>query len=684
MTFVHLLRRWSAASHTTQHHRRLTATITALVVAAAALVVAAPASTAADELIEIGTPINNVAIDKVAYGTAPNGRPVMYTTLLGSSGTTHLHVVDLRNRETIKRVVIPDGFGSRDLAVAPDGSVYIATFAQGRLYRYDPATDTLTDLGRPASGVTYLFGLSIHPDGRVFFGAYPTGHLYSYDPATEQLRDYGQLSPDSQYLRSVVVWGDDVYAGLGTQKAHFVKVDIESGQLTHIPLPDPYAAEHEVNQVSVRDDVAYVHMTASKTMLRYDLATQKWLSPIGPANGLDVSALAPNRRDVYYVSTSGTLRAFDVKTGHSRETNAFPSMFSSRGFLWVKLRARGYPGKSLVMTDYIGRLWVYNPFTKKSTVNLMDIPGEPTHIRTLGLGPDNKIWASGLGSGGLSSYDPATGELAQVPRGTVGQSDSMLSVGDELYLGTYPGASVLRYNPAEPFNWGTNPATVTNLASQGQDRPMSLASAAGRIVVGTVPNYGQLTGAIGVFDPATGSLEVDRGVAGAGSVVSLVADGDIVYASTSKWAALGIPPQPDDGKIFAYDPVSGTKLWEATPFPGLPAITEIAKSSTGTLWGLTQGKVFEFDPATQQVVRTIEIPAENWETVDHVWSEGERLAVAPDGTIYATVGGQLLRVDPDAGTYAVVTTSVSGAIFGADGNLYLSKGAVLYRLSVGT
>ncbi|SDU77599.1 NHL repeat-containing protein [Jiangella alkaliphila] len=640
---------------------------------------AAPAPAADLTLTEVGTPITNVAIDKVAYGALPDGTPVIYTVLLGS-GTTSLHVIDVRERRSIRSVRLPGAIGSRDLAVAPDGTVYIATFQQGRLYSYDYATDTLTDLGRPSTSVTYLYGLGIHPDGTVFFGGYPTGQLFAYDPDAGTFRDYGNLAPDSQYLRSVVVWGDDVYAGLGTQRARFVRVDIASGVVTPIPLPAPYDAEHEVNQVSVRDDVAYVHLTASRTMLRYDLREQAWLTPLGPAGGLDVSAISPMRKEVYFVGTNGRLRALSTLTGRIRETGAFPSMFTSRGFAWIDMEEDGYPGESLVMTDYIGRLWVHNPRTGESRVDQLEIVGEPVHIRSLGVGPDGRVWAGGLGSGGLSWYDPATGGMEQVPRGTVGQTDEMLAVGSDLYLGTYPAGTVLRYDPSESFVWGSNPGPVANLSAQGQDRPMALASAAGRVVIGTVPNYGQLTGAISVYDPATGSVHVDRGVAGTGSVVSAVAIGDVVYASTSKWAGLGIVPPDDDGRVFAYDPVTRTKLWEVTPFPGLPAVTELAVSPSGTLWGLTQGRLFELDVATRQVLREIPVPAEDWANVDHVWSEGQRLAVLPDGTVYAVVGGQLLRADVVTGTVTTVTSGVSAVVLGGDGALYLSKGAVLHKL----
>jgi hypothetical protein len=140
-----------------------------------------------------------------------------------------------------------------------------------------------------------------------------------------------------------------------------------------------------------------------------------------------------------------------------------------------------------------------------------------------------------------------------------------------------------------------------------------------------------------------------------------------------------VPPEAD-GTVFAYDPVTRTKLWEVTPYPGEPAVTELAVSPSGTLWGLSRGRLFELDVVSRQVVREIPIPAEDWVNVDHVWSEGQRLAVLPDGTVYAVVGGQLLRADVSTGAVTTVTSGVSAVVLGDDGALYLSKGAVLHKL----
>jgi hypothetical protein len=557
----------------------------------------------------------------------------------------------------------------------------VATFSNGRLYRYTPSDGRVRDLGMPRRGATHLFGLAVASNGTVFVGEYPTGKVYSWRGG-RWLHDYGQVSPDSFYTRSIQLWRGMMLVGLGTQRARLFAIDIRTGFKREIPLPAPYNAENEITQVTVRADFAYVRTAKTGTLLVYDLKKRTWSTDAGQSNGQDVSPVAPGSKiaEIYHVR-GGMLTAFSPVTGQSRGIPRFTGMFSSRGFTWARMPGADLPGLSLVMADYLGRLWVYNPTTNATRLSLAKIPGAPTAIRSLGLGPGGKIWAGGFGSGGLASYDPATAVLRQVPAGTVGQSDEMLTVDGELWLGTYPGANLLQYDPAKPFEWLRNPRSATVLAADGQDRPMALTTVSGRIVIGSVPAYGQLGGAITVHDPMRGTTYVERHVAGPRSVVALTSDGLWVYGATSKWGGLGIAPAAGAGTIFAYDAVTRTKLWEVTPYPGQPAITELAAAPDGTLWGLTNGKLFQFDPHTLKIVREVPVPGQDWSAVDHVWSEMQSLAVAADGTVYAQVRGQLLRVRPGAARAERVGNAAT-FVLANESTIYLARGANLYRLDL--
>jgi hypothetical protein len=61
----------------------------------------------------------------------------------------------------------------------PDGSTAISM----RLFRVEPKTDRLTDLGRVGWGSGEIYQTVAGPDGKVYFGSYGGGYFGSFDPA---------------------------------------------------------------------------------------------------------------------------------------------------------------------------------------------------------------------------------------------------------------------------------------------------------------------------------------------------------------------------------------------------------------------------------------------------------------------------------------------------------------------
>jgi hypothetical protein len=70
-------------------------------------------------------------------------------------------------------------------AVAPDGALYAGNAGDGQLFRLDPATGKVTNLGKPVM-MPRITGLSFAADGKLYgVGGAPPGyaHLFSYDTA---------------------------------------------------------------------------------------------------------------------------------------------------------------------------------------------------------------------------------------------------------------------------------------------------------------------------------------------------------------------------------------------------------------------------------------------------------------------------------------------------------------------
>lgn len=654
---------------------RRAALAVSLITSAVAAMLAAPASAgAAATETRIGPVIFNVAVPGGAYGPGPHGAEYAYAVVTGSPAV--LNVLDADTGARVGEYPLPGAEGSWGSTVTDDGAVYIATFSGGRLYRWRPGAAQAEDLGTPVPGESFIWRVAT--DGTtVYGGTYPSGHVFGYDTRTGRVRDYGQAREGQQYVRSVTTVRDKIYAGLGTP-AHLVEIDAASGAKREILLPEAYRTNTFVYDVTGARNLLFVRPTDSSRLLVYDTITGEWVDDLGTAKGLDVSPPGPDNK-VYYANGSGRLTSYDLVT-RQKATTSFTGLASARGYGWVHLDTDDYPGATLVTMGYGGALIYFNPQTGSHRSVPGDVAGQPTSIQSLARGPDGRIYAGGYPSGGLAAYDPMADQVQTYQQGTLGQAENMLAFGGKLYAGVYPGAHIFAYDPAQPPVAGTNPKRVTTLSDLHQDRPFALAAAGERLAIGTVPAYGTLGGALALFDPVTGARQAYPNVVTDQSVTALAYHSGLIYGGTSVWGGLGSTPTQTDGKIFVFDPATGTKVWEGVPVPGERAITALTVGPNGHLYGATVGKVFEFDPATRSVLRVVEVAPFDWQ-VDHVW-RADMLAFTAEGILRGQVNGRIVSVDPT--TLAVTVHATESNLFAMDaaGAMYFSRGVDLYRLDL--
>ena len=621
----------------------------------------------------LGTPVRNVAANSAAYGTTPDGREVAY---LGQNGSpAQLAQIDAHTGDLLAATALPGAAGVWALTVAPDGSVYAGTFSGGQLFRWIPGAGNAVSLGVPLSGETYIWDLVFDGEGNLYGGTYPAGKVFRYNLATGQVRDYGQLVADAQYARSVAWARGKVYVGLGTQRAQLVELDPGSGATREIPLPEPAASAGMLYDLDAHRQFLFARTTDASSLVVYDLTMRRWVADLGATAGNAVSPPGLNNK-VYYMK-DGTLTSYDLRTGAVQPTN-FTGLFSARGFGWVHLDTAEFPGNTLVSADSAGRVRLYNPTTGSRRTIESDAPAQPATIASTAIGPDGRVYVTGYQAGGFAVYDPATGAMSQYPRATVGQAEGMLAAFDRLWLGVYPGAHILEFDPTQPFGYGTNPSEPFSLTAEEQDRPFALTATSDRLAIGTVPGYGQLGGALTLYQPATGEREVHRNVVQDQSITALTNIGDIVYSGTSVYGGLGIPPAAQDSVVFAWDARTGTKLWQTTPIPGERAITSLITGPDGHLWGITVGMLFEMDPATGAVLRTKKLYDFEFTDGYSVWSSG-KLGVAPDNSLTAQIiGGTLLSIDPATLRTTELASGVSRPAFALNGDVYFVRDTDLY------
>jgi hypothetical protein len=88
-------------------------------------------------------------------------------------------------------------------------------------------------------------------------------------------------------------------------------------------------------------------------------------------------------------------------------------------------------------------------------------------------------------------------------------------------------------------------------------------------------------------------------------------------------------------------------LWRSTPLPQEQGVAGLAFDGRGRLFGQSYGTVFELDPATGAMIRSVREVAYDWTTVTNFQPRAVNMAYDPsDNSIYTT-NGVTRRINPD-------------------------------------
>lgn len=584
-----------------------------------------------------------------------NYRTWLAVTGLPAAGVpAYLAEVDPFTRTVIRKFPMENASGAWGVTVSNNGDVYVATSVNGDLFYLPWGSDQIQNLGRPTPDTSFLWEGDTDEQGTFYIGTYhgyatgglPPAHLVSWSPTTRQYRDYGTFGDRYTYVRSVEYADGQLYVGLGPFTA-FYRVDPVSGEKTELPLPPGVSGDKYTYQLDDADRFLYVLFAGGVEPAVgwvYDLRKQEWSRKgnLGAYAGQSVSSA--DRKGEVYMVRGGELTAYNPRTGKFRPTGFagnvdLGGLGAAKGLERVINPANGH--EMLVGGQPTGVMFQYDLETKQGSIDsVKGLTGTPTAPRSLGVGPDNRVYAGGYFSGGLVAWDPRTSEWTVYEFNH--QIEGIATHNGILYLGVYPNAEIWAFDPAQPFG-DQNPKKVFDLKAQGQERPWTLVSAGQYLAVGTSPKNSETEGAVTLYNPADGTHRAFKGIAGPQEISALAYRDGILYGGS-----LGCCPSRQDGRIFALDVTSGVKLWETVPIAGERGVNGLAFDDQGRLFGLTAGKGFEIDPATRTVLRTTEYVAWNWEPVIGFQPRAINLAFDPvDRHLYGTTAGAFLRIDPD-------------------------------------
>lgn len=181
----------------------------------------------------------------------------------------------------------------------------------------------------------------------------------------------------------------------------------------------------------------------------------------------------------------------------------------------------------------------------------------------------------------------------------------------------------------------------------------------GHLYVGSSP-YSGSTGAVSRYNLTTGSLSVNTQDFAGRSVAALAVHQGVLWGGTAGG--------PNGAELFRVDAATGRVVARYVPISGGKRIGALVSGPFNKLWGVVDGTLFVFDPATKTFTHLGGLPGSNGD------ASGAGIVWHPNGQIYAVSGGQLYQVDPATKAKTALRTSGVWRLALQGNDLYFKDG----------
>ncbi len=442
--------------------------------------------------------------------------------------------------------------GSWGFTVDHENRIYLGSYYNAHLLRFNPKTEHWDDLGQPGGETeSFICALTTAPDGKIWGGTFPSTNLFSYDPKAGKSEHFGRMDPEQFYCYPTA--GEDglIYCAIQFEKMDIVVFDLKKKNKTSL-IPSKDRKPGRVSLVKGNDGKIYGRLSPSNQWFRIEEGE----------------------------------RLVEV----SKSNIPFPQkeLPDGRQFSVVDNRM----------------LRIQNPSTKEEKEIPLQYEASGAYIFLVGLGPDGRIYGSSMLPLRLFVYDPQNQSLTNLGRAAYagGEIYSMGSYDGKLFLCSYPGARLSIYDSKKPLRFGNkeddNPRDLGPLGGE-QDRPRAMiVGPHGKIYIGSYPDYGLFGGAISVYDPKKDEKKVYRNIVMNQSIASLVyiEKLDLIAAGSSVRGGAGTRATEKEARLILWDPKEEKKVFEIIHVPEAKTILSLAAAIDGKLYGITnKEKVFVFD-----------------------------------------------------------------------------------------
>ena len=524
--------------------------------------------------------------------------------------------------------------GSWGFTIDHENRIYLGSYYNAHLLRFDPKTEEWDDLGRPGGeSESFICKITTGKDGKIWGGTFPSAKLFSYDPKTGVTQNYGRMDSDQFYCYPTA--GEDglIYCAIQFEKMDIVVFHPEIQTNTSL-IPSESRKPGQVSLVKGKDGKIYTKFSTSEQWFRIERGEKLVEVP---------------KSDVPFPQSG---------LPDGRQFSVF--------------------GNSLLRIE--------NPATKEEKKIPLQYEAAGSYIFVVSTGPEGKIYGSSMLPLRLFVYDPFTQTHHNLGRASYanGEIYSMDSYEGKIYACSYPEARLSVYDPKKPLKFGdqedSNPKDLGPIGDR-QYRPRTMiAGPHGRVYIGSYPDYGHLGGAISVYDPEKNQRRVYRHIVQNQSIASLayIEKFDLLAGGSSIRGGTGTHAIEKNAKLILWDPKEEKKVFEMIPIPEAKTILSLAVTVDGMLYGITDNeKVFVFDSEKREVRKVFDLGFKEPREIS--------LQLGPDIRLYGLAREAIFFIDPRNDEVSLVahpSVPISSGMAISGQKIYFGSGANLYEFEI--
>lgn len=449
-----------------------------------------------------------------------------------------------------------------------DGHIY--SVMSGTVSQFNLSTKTFKNLGQVTTAATTGYGPAFDDAGNGWYGSYPDAGVGKFTPSTGTRTPYPKVDTGSQYVRTITVLNNTVYCGTGTASPKIISFPVSNPSTKKVITVPDIASTGFVFKVDAHAGRLFVHYEDANQISKcsiYNPSTGIWITPKYKPAGR-ATASFPGDPWVYYVAKTYP-EARNSVVRWNAQTNVYETLVPapvSPASIYLRKTAAGN------VMDLLGddstaektRSWTVSLTDGKIlTSTIINAVPAPYRIESFIASTDGKLYVGGYQGDGISTIDMATNVRWRSGKGfPINQIEGMIEYGnDRIYVGSYGSADLVKFTKADK-----SAKLIERLRTNYmQSRPFGWALAGGKVICGTVPEYGLRGGALVVIDPTTDTVErVLNKYIPEQSIIGLTGSGDIVYGTTSVKGGYGTTDDTSPATVFAYNVRTNTRLWTNT------------------------------------------------------------------------------------------------------------------------